>query len=440
MLKELCFVDEGNQRDRFVGIRCNDGKEPSFHFPLGYNLSSDDEGIRKDILLLIATLEKHTDKQDSSVTDLTHNIDKEGFPIQSYIYIVKDFLMNGYYVEHDVEYKISKTGKIHWGRTIKTQKPYVSGNNIVYLDFVTKKNTINENELITQIHKYCVEESFSKVGWLFTLQCIPSKANITFNKNLFLRTIKSKLATTFNDSNKTLFRHMLNVINYLFDSNSKTSYKYGTYRFEYIWESMIDKMFGIPNKGKYFPNGTWHFHNGTSLTSSTLRPDTIMLHDGDVYVLDAKYYKFGITKRSEDLPETTSINKQITYGEHIDTDLQLRKEHGKGMVVYNAFIMPYDASDWGGYKLEHACYATSTWKCATGSKPYTHVQGILYDVRSMMLLTSNDRAKEISEMADVIKANAIKQTRSTLKVVSYANAYDMVEEFKVAEVMEGYKE
>ena len=74
MLKKLCFVDEGNQRDRFVGIRCNDGKEPSFHFPLGYNLSSDDEGIRKDILLLIATLEKHTDKQDSSVTDLTHNI------------------------------------------------------------------------------------------------------------------------------------------------------------------------------------------------------------------------------------------------------------------------------------------------------------------------------------------------------------------------------
>ena len=126
MLKDLCFVDDGNQRDRFVGIRCDSGKQPSFYFPLGYSLSTDDESIRKDILLLISTLEQHTDKQDSSVTDLTNNVDKEGFPIQSYIYLVKDYLMNGFYVERNVEYKVSKTGKINWGRTIKTQKPYVS--------------------------------------------------------------------------------------------------------------------------------------------------------------------------------------------------------------------------------------------------------------------------------------------------------------------------
>lgn len=438
MLKELCFVDGGSQRDRFVGIKCANGEKPHFYFPLGYNLAVDDDGIRKDILLLIATLEKHTDKQDSSVTDLTHNIDKEGFPIQSYIYILKNFLMNGYYFERNAEYKISKTGKINWNRTIKTQKPHISGKNIVYIDFVTKKNTINENELITQIHKYCVEESFKKIGWLFTLNSKPIKATIKFDKKLFLHTINTKLATTYNDGNKTLFKHMLNVINYLFDSNTKTSYKYGTYRFEYIWESMIDKIFGITNKGKYFPKGFWHFTDDTTKPSSTLRPDTIMLYEDDVYVLDAKYYKFGITKRSEDLPETTSINKQITYGEHIDTDFKLRQEHGQAMVVYNAFVMPYDATDWGGYKLNHACYATSTWKSSDKTKPYTHVQGILYDIKRMMLLTSKDRAKEIAELASLIKEHAIMQLSSKPKFIKYQTPDKLVEKYKAAETLKDF--
>ncbi len=438
MLKELCFVDNGNPKDRFVGIKCTDGKKPNFYFPLGYNLSVDDDGIRKDILLLIATLEKHTDKQDSSVTDLSHNIDKEGFPIQSYIYIVKSFLMNGYYFERNSEHKISKTGKINWSRTIKTQKPHISGKNIVYLDFVTKKNAISENEIITQIHKYCVEESFKKIGWLFSLTCTPTKPTIKFDKNFFLHTINTKLATTYNDGTKTLFKHMLNVINYLFDSDAKTSYKYGTYRFEYIWESMIDKIFGIPNKSNYFPNGIWHFTDGKTKTSATLRPDTIMLYENDVYVLDAKYYKFGITKRSEDLPETTSINKQITYGEHIDTDFKLRQEHGQAMVVYNAFIMPYDATDWGGYKIKHTCYATSTWKSADESKPYTHVQGILYDIKRMMTLTSSDKSKEIAELATLIKEHAVEQVYSKPKVLKYLNPDKLVEEHKAAETLEDF--
>ena len=105
MLKELCFVDDG-QKDRFVGIRCDSGKQPNFYFPLGYSLSSDDDGIRNDIFLLISTLEKHTDKQDSSVTDLSNNVDKDGFPMQSYIYLIKDYLMNGLYTPHFVRYKV----------------------------------------------------------------------------------------------------------------------------------------------------------------------------------------------------------------------------------------------------------------------------------------------------------------------------------------------
>jgi hypothetical protein len=34
--------------------------------------------------------------------------------------------------------------------------------NIFYLDFITQKTNYNETALISQIHKYCVKESFEK--------------------------------------------------------------------------------------------------------------------------------------------------------------------------------------------------------------------------------------------------------------------------------------
>lgn len=57
-------------------------------------------------------------------------------------------------------------GKINWNRTIKTQKSYVQGTDVFYLDFVTKNDRVKENELITLIHEYCVYESFEQMGWL----------------------------------------------------------------------------------------------------------------------------------------------------------------------------------------------------------------------------------------------------------------------------------
>ena len=46
---------------------------------------------------------------------------------------------------------------------------------------------------------------------------------------------------------------MLAIIDFEGDKDSDKNYRYGTYRFEYIWEKMIDKVFGIENKAELFP-------------------------------------------------------------------------------------------------------------------------------------------------------------------------------------------
>ena len=135
---------------------------------------------------------------------------------------------------------------------------------------------------------------------------------------------------------------MLAIIDFEGDKDSDKNYRYGTYRFEYVWEKMIDKVFGIENKADYFPKTTWYV-NDNRYDNASLEPDTIMLYGTDVYVLDAKYYKYGVTGKTWDLPESTSINKQITYGEYIANEDKFKKMHGENMRVYNAFLMPFDS-------------------------------------------------------------------------------------------------
>ena len=160
-------MNSNREMDTFVGLRCNDG-DISINFPLGYHISEDDNELRKDIILLLTTLSANTERKESEILKRGNVFDEVEFPLQSYMYLIKDFFVRGYYKEQEVLYKVAKLGKINWNRTIKTQKPYVQDMDVFYLDFVTKKNSVKENELITLIHEYCVYESFERIGWLYT--------------------------------------------------------------------------------------------------------------------------------------------------------------------------------------------------------------------------------------------------------------------------------
>ena len=302
----------------------------------------------------------------------------------------------------EVLYKVAKSGKINWNRTIKTQKPYVQDMDVFYLDFVTKKNSVKENELITLIHEYCVYESFERIGWLYT-EMMPKKPVIVKQERLFRSVLKDKIANTFNDKNRMLFRHMLAIIDFEGDKDSDKNYRYGTYRFEYIWEKMIDKVFGIENKADYFPKTTWYV-NGSKYDNASLEPDTVMLYGTDVYVLDAKYYKYGVTGKTWDLPESTSINKQITYGEYIANEDKFKKKHGENMKVYNAFLMPFDSlkSKYpNNANMLKVGQAVSNWKDNT--EEYHKIQGVLLDVKTLMSINVRQEMKEIEKLAKLIE-------------------------------------
>ena len=400
-IRSKCSVNSNREMDTFVGIRCYDG-DISINFPMGYHISEDDNELRKDILLLFATLSANTERKESELLKQGGSFDKVEFPLQSYMYLIKDFFARGYYKEQEVLYKVGKAGKINWNRTIKNQKPYVQDMDVFYLDFITKKNSVKENELITLIHEYCVYESFERIGWLFT-KMMPKKPWIIKQERFFRSVLKEKISHTFNDKNRRLFRHMLAIIDYEGDKTSDRNYRYGTYRFEYVWEKMIDKVFGIENKAEYFPKTTWYV-NGNKYDNASLEPDTIMIYGSNVYVLDAKYYKYGVTKKVWDLPESSSINKQITYGEYIANENRFKKKYGENMQVFNAFLMPFDSlksKHLDNEDMVKVGEAVSNWK--DNSEEYQKIQGILIDVKTLMSINVRQEIKEIEKLAKLIQ-------------------------------------
>lgn len=388
VIREHCHVDQNGDGDRFVGVKI-DSNNAMIYFPIGYELPAMDDELRRDIKNLIQILATFTEKTDRvlEMDEFTSPQFVE-FPIQAYLNVINYFLdHNGrYYTETETAFKVDKHGKTHWGRTIKTQTPIVQGKSLFYLNQVVRVSTPDINRLITRIHRYCVYESFERIGWMYTTN-FPEQPDITFDKNLFLATLNAKLGSTNNDNDKELFRSMIAMIEFKDSQTIDKQFYFGTDKFETVWEKLIDKVFGVPNKYEYFPHGIWKERYGKNKgkPASALEPDTIMIYNGRYYVLDAKYYRYGILPQYGTglLPQSSDINKQITYGQFVRNQCA-----PSGALVFNAFIMPYNRTNnqFGINGLfGNVAEATGDWVgCPDNPEVYERVQGIVFDTRYLM--------------------------------------------------------
>ncbi len=393
-IREKCRVNTNRDADVFVGVRCEDG-DIRINFPLGYKISENERELRKDILLLLQTIKTTTARKDAVLPDGGRAYRESAFPMQAYLTVIYDYYARGYYRERQTIHSVAKSGRIDWNKTIGSQKAYIQGANAYYLDFVTKKSTMSSDALITRIHEYCVYESFSKIGWLFT-GALPLRSTLQYHEKLFQSVLRDRLVHTFRDRDRALLLAMLAIVNNQEADSPGENYEYGTHRFEYVWEAMIDKVYGIRGKADYFPRAYWDTAQGVR-AKAPLEPDTIMVSGSTVYVLDAKYYKYGVTGKESDLPGSASVNKQITYAEYIAEQEKFRQMYGDDFQVYNAFLMPFCAELEHIVRMGEAC---GDWK--SNKKPYERVQGILVDTKYLMKANAGCGGEKILELADKI--------------------------------------
>ena len=128
-----------------------------------------------------------------------------------------------------------------------------------------------------------------------------------------------------------------------------------------------------------------------------------MICDDKVYVVDAKYYRYGVTGVRNHLPESSSINKQITYAEYIETSNELKSKYGN-RPIYNAFLMPFNRTNnpfsVSQYYLNIG-EGISDWK--HNDKTYEKVQGIVIDITFLMKTYSGSHSTQIKMLAKEIE-------------------------------------
>lgn len=373
----------GKIDDSFVGLRIL-GNEIHFYYPECYHFDVDSGDVREDIVDLLNTIS--IAKTKSHVFSHANNKNHNGadFALMSYLWVLKDYLLNGFYINREKIFRQNVSGRVNWKKTMQLQ-PIVSEGNIIYPNIIVEAKNSQDNILV-EIHKFCVKKSIDFIGWLFNVssKAIETKPFNASIKKVYLSTLKSELDRTFDDDKRLRLTHLVNVIQGLDTCENNNEFVYGVDSYYYVFERMIDSIFGNVKDLKDFnPKATWHLvrNNYAETKSSELRPDTVLLINDIAYILDSKFYRFGYTGDEADLPETTSIQKQITYGDYIKknvTKVNIKE-------VFNAFLLPYDKEldvFKSEYNLQYIGYAKSMWK--DNDQHHEKIHSFLIDLKHVV--------------------------------------------------------
>lgn len=395
-------VDKSNS---FVGIRIDEGIVKVF-VPRVFR---EDEDWKKDIRLFLKSIEIAKIKNTENINKGSNNIDN-AWPIDSYLWLINDYLENGLYYNREKKISRSNSGKIEWKRTLQ-QVPIYSDGNIIYDQLITSKMT-PANDMITHIYKLCLRQSVDKIGWLFNYNFHIQIDQLVSIKEMIMR-VRKELNETFDDIKRIRFNHMLNILKTTEGDNMLSShYSYGITNYYYVFETMVDMLFdGIigDEKKKYDPNGYWQLNGQNRFLASRLRPDTILKRNDKTYILDAKMYQYGATHDRSKLPETQSLQKQITYGDFVSNNLRDKN-------IRNAFILPYNkllksfindpnAMKYNDSNLVYFGYAYVDWRDDEDFQDYDNIYAFGIDFNYLLNNYNKPDYEIINQFCEVIEEN-----------------------------------
>lgn len=395
-LQNFCSLESDNNfSSDYIGISYNKNNI-NIVFPRGYKLSETSSELKSDIILLIKVFNKYIsrkkDKAFLNEANSLFNGKGDFFPLETMLWLLNDYIKNGLYQNNIIHYKTDKNGNINWNKTLKQKTPYICNNNLFYLDFVTHKNNIDSSNIITTIQKYVISRCLNTLGWLFPSISINDNLSLPYSNNTCINLLKKELTNSTLDRTKQLLIKMIEFFN---NSNTDLTTNilkdYKTNNFNYIWEDMINCVLGNESPNKYYPQAFWTI-NSKKYAASNLRPDAILNTDSRIYIIDAKYYKYGITKNVQDLPQSSDINKQFLYSEHIGNMTNKK--------TLDIFLLPYLGDENNMFKfIGFANIPTTT----ANSK----VLGILMDTKTLMksYVNSFENDKLKNKLIQLVKNN-----------------------------------
>lgn len=389
------YASSGADDDSFVGLKII-GNQTNFYYPIAYDFKEDSATLKSDIVAVLKTISIAKTKKREKAELFTERNSDNDFALSSYLWVINDFLTNGFYINREKVYKTNQNGKVNWKKTLANTPIVSKSNNIIYKDIVVETKSTVDN-LLVEIHKYCVKLSIDRIGWLFNLD---SSFIVTkpLNKTLYLTTLTKELSHTFDDDKKIRLSHLKNVIQGLDENLQGKDFVYGVEKYDYVYERMIDSVFGNEDVAKFYPKGQWCLlsPNKKTVDSSNLRPDTVLTNGQDVYILDSKFYRYGVTGDVGHLPETTSIQKQIIYGDFVKSNMSSKYKN-----IYNAFLIPYNKNS-NKFNSNDTLFYIGYARTDSNSGSYDHEKVHTFLIDLKFVVNNWNKINHIDEQLDLI--------------------------------------
>lgn len=350
-----------------------------------------------------AEQEKEQKEEAKKIVSLIKRVQKEfslggsgdeSFQFYSMVWLIRDYIDNGYYTETERVVRRGDQGRIDWKHTLRHSGIYFDGNNLLYRDFYVQKNKLDEANLLAQIYKCCLAYSAECIGFLYNVSQtersvfrIDSAGDVGF----MCYHAQKELGRTFNSYKQMLLRHLLTILKGRQGKIRAVSLCMHDKEFEYVFEFLVNSVFGTEVVQNFYNEYGYKIKDENRdrykcFSASKLRPDTIMENpngsDPDFYVLDAKYYNYGYTENPRDLPQAAAIAKQIGYNYY------LRKSKGK--TFYSIFLLPFAKREAGesieciGYAANASWFSSSANKMDKEDKKMGKVAVCLVDLKTLV--------------------------------------------------------
>jgi len=328
------------------------------------------EEFFKEFKQIIKVLKKYSKHHETPIGNFDFEI-KDLFNSELLLAdeIIKDYVEFGIYTKESSQLVPDGEGLINWDATLNSIDPVFSKRSPLYYQFLSDNNCIEEEYVITQLHRFVVNYCINNYAYILDynltsdldpLENIYEIGDEFFLKNLITRELKE----TFIDRNIRLLRMLNSFIDKKYNQRKGSDLVlYGTLAYYAVWEKTCSYTFNnklsykfieniitnlsvsdkIKFDGKTFkeiiPQPLWkEIDSGKEKeVKGTLIPDIVSiinhLHQSEIdktkikafFVLDPKYYDMVMELNDEgDLsvkqnPGIGDITKQILY-EHIFKD------------------------------------------------------------------------------------------------------------------------
>lgn len=380
---------EGIQVDRngdFIGVEIT-GDKVSFHYPWSFDFPSSEEKQLDAAAALLRTIDAYMERK--AAEDETSDIEG-GFPFPSCAWIIQDYQRNGMPQRFQKIEKIDGKGKIDWRRTLDQVPLFLEDQESFFYRNIYSRVNNPRDDLILEIYRYCLQRSIDLIGPLFGTSSDGEAAEeLDAGKRLLYHyALESELSQTFQDERKIRLTHMRKIVDMKIGGTEQGSLKWGVDGYWNVFEMLVDDIFSTESTKPYNPKAKWHIDGDPKeYRASVLRPDTIMIVDRDLFILDSKYYTYGQNlenrKGIQGLPGSSSIQKQIAYGQYSESRHQ---EKFSSSNIYNVFILPYKKDAEQSNPTEDGLfrYIGYAYMESGADKKYHRVQSFLIDLSSLI--------------------------------------------------------